>query len=464
MRVSRFTAVATGALAAAALALAGAAGAATRPGGGIWLGLPSGALALAVLPACCWSARRRARGRPLAPSAGWGLPALLLLCGVPLAGVHAVSGGPLLALASACGVGWLAAAGWRAPRLLFLPLVFLVLVCAGARSSVRVGPQGDEPHYLMVADSLLRDHDVSLERDYAEARYAVFHDAPLAPHYRVRGRGREIYSLHAVGLSVAILPAWALGGYPAVTVFMALLAALLVRRAARVGGGAHGPRRTLPRRRRWLLALSPPLLHYAGLVFTEVPAALAFSYGLRRGRSLALGTGGALGVGARRRRAAVAQRALRAARGAGGAPRRLAARAAPSAGGARGSGAGIGPRHRALPPGPLRVLGSEPRLRDAPEFSPGHPARRPPGPVPRPGVRASRLRAGARAGDARARARCCGRTAASASSRSQRWPCVVLTAGSWHMWRGGFNPPGRFLVPIVPLLVLAWRSCGTGAG
>jgi hypothetical protein len=32
---------------------------------------------------------------------------------------------------------------------------------------------------------------------------------------------------------------------------------------------------------------------------------------------------------------------------------------------------------------------------------------------------------------------------------------VVLTAGSWHMWRGGFNPPGRFLVPIVPILMVA---------
>jgi hypothetical protein len=32
---------------------------------------------------------------------------------------------------------------------------------------------------------------------------------------------------------------------------------------------------------------------------------------------------------------------------------------------------------------------------------------------------------------------------------------VVLTAGTWHMWRGGFNPPARFLVPIAPLLVVA---------
>jgi hypothetical protein len=32
---------------------------------------------------------------------------------------------------------------------------------------------------------------------------------------------------------------------------------------------------------------------------------------------------------------------------------------------------------------------------------------------------------------------------------------VVLTAGSWDMWRGGFNPPARFLVPLVPVLAIA---------
>ena len=31
---------------------------------------------------------------------------------------------------------------------------------------------------------------------------------------------------------------------------------------------------------------------------------------------------------------------------------------------------------------------------------------------------------------------------------------VLVTAGTWHMWRGGFNPPARFLVPIVPVLAL----------
>ena len=146
-----------------------------------------------------------------------------------------------------------------------------------------MGPEGDEPHYLMVADSLLRDHDLSLEHDYAEGRYAVFHDAPLAPHYRVRGRDGEIYSLHAVGLSILILPAWALAGYAGVTVFMALLAALVareVREWVRALTGRDG----LAEAAGWLAVLTPPLAHYAGLVFTEVPAALALSLGLRVAR------------------------------------------------------------------------------------------------------------------------------------------------------------------------------------
>jgi hypothetical protein len=270
-------------------------GASARPGG-TWLGVPAWSAGVVVLAGVAGLAFVLRHRPALGANAGLLLPVGLLVAGAPLAGVRALSGPPLAALALA-GLAIVAVGlGWRPPRVLFLPIVFGVLLVAAGRAHVQVGPEGDEPHYLMVAESLRRDGDLSLERDYAEGRYTLFHDAPLEPHYRVRGRSGEIYSLHAVGLSALILPAWALAGYAGVTVFMALLAALValeVREWVRALTGRDG----LAEAAGWAAALSPPLLHYAGLVFTEVPAALALSFGLRRGRGVALGWRGAVAVG-----------------------------------------------------------------------------------------------------------------------------------------------------------------------
>ena len=382
------------------------------------------------------------------------MPLLLLVAGVPLAGVRALSGPPLAALALA-GLACVAAgSGLRLGGPLFLPLAFGVLVAAAGRSHVQVGPEGDEPHYLMVADSLLRDGDLALERDYAEGRYAAFHDAPLAPHYRVRGKGGEIYSLHAVGLSILILPAWAVAGYAGVTVFMALLATLLAREVREWVSDLTGNLR-LAEAAGWLAALSPPLVHYAGLVFTEVPAALALSLGLR----LARRRDARRARGARRRLrrggADVAQRALRAARGRDRRPRALAApsrraRSCPCSSRARCPPRACSLYHQALYGfwDPRRVYGRRP------EFSLSTLAEGLPGllldqefgllvyaPVlvlAVPGfVRLVRRDRGL------------------ALAAGAAVAAVVLTAGTWHMWRGGFNPPARFLVPIAPLLVVA---------
>jgi hypothetical protein len=39
---------------------------------------------------------------------------------------------------------------------------------------------------------------------------------------------------------------------------------------------------------------------------------------------------------------------------------------------------------------------------------------------------------------------------------------VLLTAASWRMWWGGFTPPARFLVPVAPLLTLAAAHAMSG--
>jgi hypothetical protein len=436
----------------AALATGGAA----ADGSSLWLGLPrlgsvaaivAGVVGLALVPGC------RAR---LPVAAGLGVVILPLAAGLPFAGVRALSGPPLAALALA-GVA-LVVAGAVVPvrRRLFLPLAFALLVIAAGRSHVAVGPQGDEPHYLMVADSLLRDFDVSLERDYAEGRYAAFHDAPLAPHFRVRGRGGAIYSLHAVGLSILILPAWALAGYAGVTVFMALVAALVareVREWVRELTGRDG----LAEGAGWLAVLTPPLAHYAGLVFTEVPAALALSLGLRLARRAEPGVRWGVAVGLV---AAVlpwlnARYALLAAVVVAHALWRHPSR--------RLSASAILLYHHSLYGfwNPSRVYGRNPEfaLATLPEGLQGLLLDQEFGllvyaplfALALPGIVFwfHRDRRGALAIGAAVLA-------------------VTLTAGAWHMWRGGFNPPGRFLVPIAPLLLVAvalvWEKRGFTAG
>jgi hypothetical protein len=434
-----------------ALALAIAlGGGAARPGGWL-LGAPSGAAVL--LGAASLVALRviagAAAGRLLL---GVGAVTALVLSGLPLPGVAALAGPPLAVLIIAAAAGALAQAPPRWASAAFLPVVALVYGLAAARVQVQVGPQGDEPHYLMVADSLLHDGDLALERDYADMRYAPFHAPPLAPHYRVRGRSGEIYSLHAVGLSLLVLPAYALASYAGASFFMALLGVWLaceLRALLRTWTpeGADGVA--------WMVALSPPLVHYAGLVFTEVPAALIVAAGLRHARGGSVRVALAAGIAIAflpwlNVRYAVLAAVLLAFALSSRPPLRAALFwVIPSL----ASAAALALYHFRLYGffDPRRVYGRRPELSLSllPSGLPGLLFDQEFGllvyaPVfvlAVPGVIALWRR-----------------------SRALALAVAVLVlamfavAGAWPMWRGGFNPPARFLVPVVPALALAVAS------
>ena len=441
----------------------GLGGAASRPGG-ILIGAPTALQAVAATAAAVALAARLGSCAGTACLGFLPVPVLLLLA--PWPGVRALSGPPLLALALGGLVAALLSARWRPPRRLFFPVILALYAVVAARAQAQVGPQGDEPHYLMVADSILRDHDVSLAEDYAAGRYRAFFDGPLEPHYRVRGRHGEIYSLHAVGLSLLILPAYAAGGYPAVSFFMAFVAALLareIRELVRAWSGSDG----LAEGVGWLVALSPPLVHYAGLVFTEVPAALAVAVALRRGRdpwaaSRPAGlawTAAIVALPWLNVRYGVVAAVLVALALLARPPRRVAvillAALALSA-----TALALWHFHLYGFFDPRRVYGRRPELslRLLPEGLQGLLldqefgllAYAPAFVLAVPGLFV--LARGSR------------RLAAASAALLL---VVILTAGSWPMWRGGFNPPARFLVPLVPVLALCVAAAvrrGAGAG
>jgi hypothetical protein len=99
------------------------------------------------------------------------------------------------------------------------------LYVAGAWSVSPHLPAGDEPHYLVITQSLLRDHDLKVENNYLHGDYREFYTADLKPHYLRRGQDHEIYSVHAPGLPALVAPVFAISGYAGVVVFLSLLAA-----------------------------------------------------------------------------------------------------------------------------------------------------------------------------------------------------------------------------------------------
>lgn len=94
----------------------------------------------------------------------------------------------------------------------------------GFAISHEVGLSGDEPHYLLVTESILKDGDIRVLNNYANEDYRQFYPGTIGPHLAA---GRP-YSVHGVLLSLLMLPGFALGGLTGVLLTEAVLAALLL--------------------------------------------------------------------------------------------------------------------------------------------------------------------------------------------------------------------------------------------
>ena len=152
---------------------------------------------------------------------------------------------------------------------------------------------GDEPHYLILAKSLLSDHDLNLSNNYGDQNYLQFYPGALRPHTRTGKKGSEFqYSLHATGLPLLLLPfyyvgekiSWAISPAPDPQtrrkIFVFLVRLPLCFLAALLGFLVFQLTRDITRSPQaswtaWLVfGLTPPLLFYAYLIYPEIPAAV----------------------------------------------------------------------------------------------------------------------------------------------------------------------------------------------
>ena len=167
--------------------------------------------------------------------------------------------------------------GWPPPAL-FLACV-LVYGVFGLRHVGGLTASGDEPHYLLMAQSLWKEGDLELRDNVARGDYRDYFPGTLSPHWgspRVDGRP---FPAHSPGLPLLLAPVYALGGRAACVGLFALLAAALVREVRALAFRATGdPTSAL------LAAVAvagPPVFYYAFHLYTELPSALALALSLR---------------------------------------------------------------------------------------------------------------------------------------------------------------------------------------
>ncbi len=146
---------------------------------------------------------------------------------------------------------------------------------------LRTPVDGDEPYYLMMTESLVRDHDLDLTNQYRDIAHSDTGRPDLTPQPGdPRGAHGEQYSRHEPFLPILMMPGYALGGVPGALAVIALFGALLARSTVRFledeGIGDATTRALFP-----LIAFGPPIVFYATRIWPEVPAAFCFLEALR---------------------------------------------------------------------------------------------------------------------------------------------------------------------------------------
>ncbi len=116
-----------------------------------------------------------------------------------------------------------------------VPVLLALAAYAATAASVPLG--GDEPHYLIIVDSLVHDHDLRLQNNYEgdAATSAIY--GPMAPHVYQIPEGWAIpagwWPYHGVGLPALVALPFAVDGVRGARVTLCLFAGLMAFAFAR---------------------------------------------------------------------------------------------------------------------------------------------------------------------------------------------------------------------------------------
>jgi hypothetical protein len=167
---------------------------------------------------------------------------------------------------------------WSANRAFVIAAIgYAVMIPLQLRTPI----DGDEPYYLLMTESLVRDHDLDLTNQYRDLAHSDIGRPDLVPQPGdPRGPHGEQYSRHEPFLPILLMPGYVLGGLPGAIAVIALFGALLARSTVRFfedeGISDRTTRSLFP-----LIAFGPPIVFYATRIWPEVPGAFFFLEAVR---------------------------------------------------------------------------------------------------------------------------------------------------------------------------------------
>jgi hypothetical protein len=139
---------------------------------------------------------------------------------------------------------------------------------------------GDEPHYLLVMDSIKKYGTPDLTSILASGDFG---DGVrrVVPHKSGHSRPGAIYEVHSIGIPLLMVVPHALGGYRGVIFLFSLLAALVVCQIFLLCDELTGRRRASLLVAS-LVGLTAPMIFYSRSIYPELPAALVIIYAVRQ--------------------------------------------------------------------------------------------------------------------------------------------------------------------------------------
>src|ERR1700682_6411188 len=167
---------------------------------------------------------------------------------------------------------------WSAGRAAIVAGLFYV---AAIPLMPRWPTHGGEPYYLLITESLVRDHDLDLANQYRDLAHSATRRTDLTPQLGDPiGPHGERYSRHEPFLPLLLVPGYLVAGLPGALLTIALFGVLLARSTVRLfedeGIDDATTRALFP-----FIALGPPILFYAVRIWPEVPAAFFFVEAVR---------------------------------------------------------------------------------------------------------------------------------------------------------------------------------------